>query len=103
MRKNSIPVFAEQRASRQQNHLSQVYQRQTHGDQSLVVHVSEAAGVGRHVAQDDVSLTLGEQLLQLGVRGGVGDIMTREEVGTVQWWYVEQINANNCSTWQALI
>lgn len=99
MRKKTIPVFAEQRASRQQNLFSQVYQRQTHGDQFLVVHVSEAAGVRRHVAQDNMSLALGEQLLQLAVSGGVGDIMTGEEVGAIQRWYVEQIDANNCSTW----
>lgn len=103
MRKNPVPVFAEQRASRQQNLLSQVYQRQTHGDQFLVVHVSEAAGVGRHVAQDDMSLALGEQFLQLAVRGGVSDIVIGEEVGPVQRWYVEQVDADNCSTWRALI
>ena len=64
-----------------------------------MVHVSEAAGVGCHVAQDDMSLAAGEQLLQLGMCRGVGDIMVGQEVGTVKRWYVQQIDANNCATW----
>lgn len=64
-----------------------------------MVHFPEPAGIGRHVAQDDMSLAVGEQLQQLGVRDRVGNIMTGQEVGTVQRWYVQQINANNCTMW----
>lgn len=62
-----------------------------------MVHLSETAGIWRHVAQDDVSLAVWEQLQQLGLRGGISDVMTGQEVGTVQRWYVQQINANNCA------
>lgn len=65
-----------------------------------MVHLSEAAGVRCHVAQDDVSPAIGEQLQQLGVRGGVGDILKRQEVGAVQRRYVQQIDANDCTTWE---
>lgn len=75
MSQDPIPVFTKQGAPRLQNPLSQVYQRHTHHDESLVVHLSEPAGVGRHVAQDDMSLAAGEQLQQLGMCGGVSDIM----------------------------
>lgn len=94
-----VPIFTQQRAPRLQNPVSQVYQRQTHGDEPLVVHVSEAAGVGCHVAQNYVRLAAGEQLLQLGTRGRIRDILTRQEVGTVERRDVEQINANNRATW----
>lgn len=54
-----------------------------------MVHLSETAGVGRHVTKDDVSPAVGEQLQQLGVRAGVSDIMTGQEVGTIQRLYVQ--------------
>lgn len=48
-----------------------------------MVHLPETAGVGRHVAQDDVSAAAGEQLQQLGLRGGVGDVVAGQEAGAV--------------------
>lgn len=64
-----------------------------------MVHLSETAGIGRHVAQDDMSMVVGEQLQQLGVCGRVSDIETGQEEGTVQGWYIQQINTDNSPTW----
>lgn len=102
MSETPVPIFTQQRAPRLQNPVSQVYQRQTHCDEPLVVHVSEAAGVGCHVAQNDVRPAAGEQLLQLGACGRIHDIMTRHKVGTVERRDVQQIDANNRATWHVL-
>lgn len=64
-----------------------------------MVHLFKAACIGRHVAQDDVSLPARQQLQQLRVCGGVGDIVTGQEVGTIQRRDVEEINTNNGAEW----
>lgn len=64
-----------------------------------MVHLSETAGVGSHVTQDDMSPAVWEQLLQLSVCAGGGDIVTGQEAGTIQRRDVQQIDANNGTTW----
>lgn len=94
----SVPELADETTSGFEHLVCEVQQSEAHGDHSLVVHLTETRGVGRHVTEDDISKATRQEPLKLSVGGGASDVLIGQKACAIKRGNVQEVDPDDSTT-----